>query len=151
MGYYILVVLQYIVSYTLSLPCFYLSLTLTQIYAQTILIHSQANSLIHNLSSPSLSFSVFQLSFSNSMARKGRKATQGEKERERGREKWWKPRFKTGQLIFFFRTPPLLTANGTECKFIDLPSCTCCDTQGKPGIRYDSWRAQKKKNIWDYI
>lgn len=57
------------------------------------------------------------------------------KETERGREKWWKPRSKTGKLIFFFGTL-LLSASGIEYKLINLPGCTCHDTRGKLGKRY---------------
>lgn len=114
----------------------------------TALIHTQASPLIQKLSSLCpfaisqhlfLNFSLILPQFHGKRAGQQKlrvKEKRGERDREGGeREKGWKPRSRTGKLIFFFGTL-LLTASGIEYKLINLPGCTCHDTQGKPGIRH---------------
>ncbi len=181
--YLTLVLPQNSFSHTLSLLFSSVSapLSLSHVRAHThthSFIHTQANSLIQSLSSlyPFCHFLASLSQFFTYLSpilwqERGRTETQGERERERETERerererereWWKARSKTGKLIFFFGTPLLLTASGTEYKLINLPGCTCYDTQGKPGIRYGSpAQAQSGQkiseetvsqlNIWDYI
>lgn len=125
------------------LVMFYLDYTTLHAHTHT---HTKAYSLALNRSSL-CPFAIFQHLFLNfslifpqfHSPRGGQqelreKEKREGKETERGREKWWKPRSKTGKLIFFFGTL-LLSASGIEYKLINLPGCTCHDTRGL-GKRY---------------
>lgn len=130
-----------------------------------LLLFTHSSSAFQSLfSAPFTSYQRFFLNFSlipQFHGSGGVNVWRGKRERERqgrarAREEWWKPKSKTGKLIFFFGTLLLVTASGTEYKLINLPGCTCDDTRSKPGIRYGCPAPTKstemrspRKHVWE--